>query len=79
MSRYSGAVGIYSVVKLIRELGLASATEATKLIRAGAVSIDGEKQTSLTYTRTGMPGPTESAPLKLTVRVGKRAKVAVIA
>jgi len=88
-SRYSGAVGIYSVVKLIRELGLASATEATRLIKGGAVSIEGEKITSLTiddqeirsryYTRTGMPGPTESAPLRLTVRVGKRAKVAVIA
>jgi len=77
-SRYSGAVGIYSVVKLIRELGLASATEATKLIKAGAVSIDGEKQTSLYYARTGMPGPAESAPMRLTVRVGKRAKVAVI-
>jgi tyrosyl-tRNA synthetase len=75
---HSGAVGIYSVVKLIRELGLASATEATKLIKAGAVSIDGAKQTSLYYTQTGSPGPTESAPLRLTVRVGKRAKVAVI-
>jgi tyrosyl-tRNA synthetase len=78
-SRYSGAVGIYSVVKLIRELGLASATEAQKLIKAGAVTIDGVKQTSLYYTRTGMPGPTESTPLRLTVRVGKRAKVAIIA
>jgi tyrosyl-tRNA synthetase len=76
--KYSGAVGIYSVVKMIRELGLASATEATKLIRAGAVSIDGAKQTSIYFTRTGMPGPTESAPLRLTVRVGKRAKAAVI-
>jgi tyrosyl-tRNA synthetase len=77
-SRYSGAVGVYSVVKLIRELGLASGTEAAKLIKAGAVSIDGEKQASPYYTRTGMPGPTESAPLQLTVRVGKRAKIAVI-
>ena len=73
-----GAVGIYSVVKLLRELGLASATEAQKLIKAGAVSIDGVKQNSLYYTLTGTPGPTESAPLKLTVRLGKRAKVAVI-
>jgi tyrosyl-tRNA synthetase len=83
-----GAVDIYSVVKLIRELGLASATEASRLIKNGAVSIDGEKITGLTinddevrsryYTRTGMPGPTESAPLQLTVRVGKRAKIAVI-
>jgi tyrosyl-tRNA synthetase len=100
-SGYSGAVDIYSVVKLIRELGLASATEATKLIKAGAVSINGVKQTSPHYpidellkagtisvdgvvqkseyyTRTGMPGPTEAAPLRLTVRVGKRAKIAVI-
>ena len=76
--RYSGAVGIYSVVKLIRELGLASGTEATKLIKAGAVSIDGVKHTSLYYTQTGVPGPTESSPLRLTVRVGKRAKIAVI-
>ncbi|MGA3335388.1 MAG: tyrosine--tRNA ligase [Terracidiphilus sp.] len=77
-SSFHGAVGFYSVVKLIRELGLASATEAQKLIKAGAVSIDGVKHTSTLFTRTGMPGPTESAPLRLTVRVGKRAKVAVI-
>jgi tyrosyl-tRNA synthetase len=75
---YSGAVGIYSVVKLIRELGLASGTEAAKLIKAGAVSIDGKKQTSLQYHMTGKPGPTASAPHRLTVRVGKRAKVAII-
>jgi tyrosyl-tRNA synthetase len=74
----SGAVGIYSVVKLIRELGLASATEAQRLIKAGAVTIDGVKQTSLYYTLTGMPGPTKSAPLQLTVRVGKRAIIARI-
>ncbi len=73
-----GAVGIYSVVKLLRELGLASATEAQKLIKAGAVSIDDKKQASIYYVRTGMPGPTESDPLQLTVRVGKRAKIAVI-
>ncbi len=77
-TRFSGAVAIYSVVKLIRELGLASATEATKLIKAGAVSIDGVRQTTLYYTRTGVSGPTASNPLHLTVRVGKRAKVAVI-
>ena len=87
-SSYHGAVGFFSVVKLIRELGLASATEATRLIKGGAVYIEGEKITSLTidgqeiksryYTRTGTPGPTESAPLRLTVRVGKRAKIAVI-
>jgi tyrosyl-tRNA synthetase len=76
--RFGGAVGIYSVVKLIRELGLASATEAAKLIKAGAVTIDGSKHTSLYFTQTGSPGPTKSAPLRLTVRVGKRAKVAVI-
>jgi tyrosyl-tRNA synthetase len=76
--RYGGAVGIYSIVKMIRELGLASATEAAKLIKAGAISIDGVKQTSLYYTQTGVPGPTESFPLRLTVRVGKRAKIAVI-
>jgi tyrosyl-tRNA synthetase len=74
----SGAVAIYSIVKLIRELGLASGTEATKLIKAGAVSIEGVKQTGVYYTQTGVPGPTSSAPLRLTVRVGKRAKVAVI-
>jgi tyrosyl-tRNA synthetase len=74
-----GAVGFYSIVKLIRELGLASATEAQKLLKAGAVSIDGVKQTGLLYSRTGMPEPTQSAPLRLTVRVGKRAKIAVIA
>jgi tyrosyl-tRNA synthetase len=78
-SSFHGAVGFYSVVKLIRELGLASATEAQKLLKAGAVSIDGVKQTSLYYTQTGVSGPTASAPLRLTVRVGKRAKVAVIA
>jgi tyrosyl-tRNA synthetase len=78
-SRYSGAVGFYSVVKLIRELGLASATEAQKLLKAGAVSVDGVRHTSTLFTRTGMQEPTESAPLKLTVRVGKRAKIAVIA
>ena len=78
-SPFHGAVGFYSVVKLIRELGLASATEAQKLIKAGAVSIDGVKHTSILFTRTGMPEPTESTPLRLTVRVGKRAKVAVIA
>jgi tyrosyl-tRNA synthetase len=77
-SSFHGAVGFYSVVKLIRELGLASATEAQKLLKAGAVSIDGVKQTSLYYTQTGVSGPTSSAPLRLTVRVGKRAKVAVI-
>jgi len=77
-SAFGGAVGIYSVVKLVRELGLASATEAAKLIKAGAVSIDGKKQTTALYTRTGMPGPIESNPLRLTVRVGKRAKIAVI-
>ncbi len=77
-SRFSGAVGIYSIVKLIRELGLASATEAAKLIKAGAVSIDDVKQTTPYYTRTGLAGPTASNPLRLTVRVGKRAKVAVI-
>ena len=76
--QYGGAVGIYSAVKLIRELGLASATEATKLIKAGAVSIDGKKQTSVYITRTGLPGPTATAPLHLTVRVGKRAKIAII-
>ena len=73
-----GFVGFYSVVKLIRELGLASATEAQKLIKAGAVSIGGVKHTSTLFPRTGMPEPTESAPLQLTLRVGKRAKVAVI-
>ncbi len=77
-SSFHGAVGFYSVVKLIRELGLASATEAQKLIKAGAVSIDGVKHTSILFTRTGMQGPTESTPLRLTVRVGKRAKIAVI-
>ena len=77
-SRFSGAVGVYSIVKLIRELGLASATEAAKLIKAGAVSIDGKKQTSPLYTRTGVQGPTELNPLRLTIRVGKRAKIAVI-
>ncbi len=77
-SSHHGAVGFYSVVKLIRELGLASGTESQKLIKAGAVSIDGVKQTSTLLTRTGEPGPTESAPLRLTVRVGKRAKIAVI-
>jgi tyrosyl-tRNA synthetase len=77
-SRYSGAVDFYSVVKLIRELGLASATEAQKLIKAGAVSIDGVKHTNTLFTRTGVPEPTESAPLRLTVRVGKRAKIADI-
>jgi tyrosyl-tRNA synthetase len=75
---FGGAVGFYSVVKLIRELGLASGTEAQKLLKAGAVSIDGKKQTGLYYTRTGLPSPTPSTPLRLTVRVGKRAKVAVI-
>ena len=75
---HSGAVSIYSIIKLIRELGLASGTEATKLIKAGAVSIDGVRQSSIYYTLTGMPGPTQSAPLRLTVRVGKRAKIAVI-
>src|SRR5579863_6598926 len=69
---HSGAVALYSVVKMIRELGLASATEAQKLIKAGAVSIDGVKHTSTVLQRTGMPGPTESAPLRVTVRVGKR-------
>jgi len=78
-SSFHGAVGSFSVVKLIRELGLASATEAQKLIKAGAVSIDGVKHTSTLFARTGMPGPPESAPLRLTVRVGKRAKIAVIA
>ena len=77
-TRYSGSVGFYSIVKLIRELGLASATEAAKLIKAGAVSIDGVKQAGPYYSQTGVPGPTESTPLRLTVRVGKRAKVAVI-
>ncbi len=77
-SSIHGAVGYYSAVKLIRELGLASATEATKLIKAGAVSINGIKQVGPLYSQTGVPGPTESAPLRLTVRVGKRAKVAVI-
>jgi tyrosyl-tRNA synthetase len=77
-SSFHGAVGFYSVVKLIRELGLASATEAQKLIKAGAVSIDGVKHASTLFTRTGMPEPTESTPMRLTVRVGKRAKVAII-
>jgi S4 domain-containing protein len=77
-TQFGGAVGIYSIVKLIRELGLASATEAAKLIKAGAVSINGVKQASLYYTQTGEAGPTESSPLRLTVRLGKRAKVAVI-
>jgi len=74
----NGAVATYSVVKLIRELGFASATEAQKLLKAGAVSIDGVKHTSTLFQRTGMPGPTESNPLRLRVRVGRREKVAVI-
>jgi len=74
----SGAVATYSVTKLLRELGLASATEATKLIKAGAVSINGAKHTEIYYTLTGGPGPTPSNPLRLTVRVGKRAKIAII-
>ena len=74
----NGAVATYSVVKLVRELGFASATEAQKLLKAGAVSIDGVKHTSTLFQRTGMQGPTESNPLRLTVRVGKRAKIAVI-
>ncbi len=74
-----GVLASYSITKLIRELGLASATEATKLIKAGAVSINDIKQTSLYYVpEPGMPGPTATNPLRLTVRVGKRAKVAVI-
>jgi tyrosyl-tRNA synthetase len=77
-SRYSGAVAYYSVVKLVRELGFASATEATRLIKAGAVSIDGVKQISPYYSLTGTLSPTKSNPLRLTVRLGKRAKVAVI-
>jgi len=45
---------------------MTSGTEATKLIKAGAVSIDGVKLTSFYYTRTGLPGPIEAAPLRLT-------------
>jgi tyrosyl-tRNA synthetase len=79
--RYSGggALASYSITKLIRELGLASATEAAKLIKAGAVSINNVKKTDLYYfPEPGTPGPTTTAPLRLIVRVGKRAKIAVI-
>jgi tyrosyl-tRNA synthetase len=77
-SRSGGAVGSYSVTKLIRALGMGSAKEAAKLINAGAVSINGAKLTSTIYSEIGKPGPTVSEPLRLTVRVGRRSKIAVI-
>jgi tyrosyl-tRNA synthetase len=74
----SGAVASYSVTKLVRALGLGSAKEAAKLINAGAVSINGRKLTSMVYSETGKAGPTAAEPLRLTVRVGRRSKIAVI-
>jgi tyrosyl-tRNA synthetase len=74
----SGAVASYSITKLIRALGLCSANEAAKLIKAGAVSINGIKQTSTIYSISGAPGPTAAEPLRLTVRVGRRSKIAVM-
>jgi tyrosyl-tRNA synthetase len=77
--RYSGAVSTFSITKLIRALGLGSAAEATRLIRSGAVSINGEKQTGTFYQlAAGRSLPTSADPLRLIVRVGRRSKVAVI-
>ena len=73
-----GFIEAYSVVKLIRELGLASGAEAARKIKEGAVYINGQKQESLYYTTTRGMDLDSSVPVRLTVRVGKRAKVAVI-
>jgi tyrosyl-tRNA synthetase len=75
-----GEAGKISVTKLIRALGLApSAREATDRIKAGAVSINGEKCLEIFYTPSpGTPAPTSQQPLRLAVRFGKRQKMAVI-
>ncbi|HVW76011.1 MAG TPA: tyrosine--tRNA ligase [Alloacidobacterium sp.] len=58
---------------LLVRLGLApSATEATRLIKAGAVKLDGQQ------TRELRPQITEERPLRWPLRVGKKAKIAVI-
>jgi tyrosyl-tRNA synthetase len=65
------AEGRVRVSKLLTAVGLAtSATEADRKIKEGAVRIEGEvvKQTHITLNGSG----------RLTIRVGKRAKVAIV-
>jgi tyrosyl-tRNA synthetase len=61
--------------RLLTSIGLAaSATEADRKVKEGAVRIDGEvmKQAHLALSGAG------NGSARLTVRVGKRAKVAIL-
>jgi tyrosyl-tRNA synthetase len=73
-----GAYGTISLAKLLRELGLVpSAKDATSRIKAGALSINGEKWEEVFYPlKFGGPGPTPAEPL--IIRFGKRQVIAVI-
>jgi len=60
------------VPKLLVKLGLAaSGAEASRKLAENAVKIDGEVVTNTSFNLGGLPG-------RLTVRIGKKAKVAVI-
>jgi tyrosyl-tRNA synthetase len=60
------------VPRLLSHLHLAqSRTEAERLIKSGAIEINGQRWKELTY-------PAESSRLRLTVRAGKRWKIIVI-
>ncbi len=70
---------LWSIAKLVRAVGLASGTEAVKLLKAGAVSINNVKQAGTSFApEADTPEPSVANPLRVTVRVGKRAKIAVI-
>lgn len=70
---------LWSIAKLVRAVGLASGTEAVKLLKAGAVSINNVKQAGTSFApEANTSEPSVANPLRVTVRVGKRAKIAVI-
>jgi tyrosyl-tRNA synthetase len=68
-----------STAKLLRALGLApSAKEATERIKSGALTIEGEKCTSLSYAVSILHSDGPIPPSRLRIRYGKKQVMAVI-
>ena len=71
---------LISTTRLLRSLGLAtSANEASKRLKEGALSINGERCLSLSYRIShSVNPPSAESPFRLTVRFGKKQALAVI-